>query len=33
MMAKLQMQQNVKGRWFSADGLYPAAIVIWIIGI
>ena len=32
-MAKIQMQQNVKGRWFSADGLYAAAIVIWIIGI
>jgi hypothetical protein len=31
-MAKIQMQQNVKGRWTSADGLYAAAIVIWIIG-
>ncbi len=32
-MAKIQMQQNVKRRWFGADGLYAAAIVIWIFGV
>ena len=32
-MAKFAMQQNVRDRWLSTDGVYATLIIVWIITI